>query len=543
MSIRSPDGALTSESFDPLEQFSCVPTKAVNIAKWREDISGATPSDLFFCSLDFQDMNNPDVFELKHDSASEYSMDSAYQSQTSATRRGTTMPEVYQPLAAPDTQTRVNSQFIYSPTLSSDNFNAFTEPQSDMSQMHLPSAAQDVEAGENTFPYANHTSTQDYSPYTTAVQHFPDMGFQQWGSADAQTYNAPFPFVSHPKSSHSLDTTLYLSQDPNEMMFNTQQHLSKPRIDTSVRNSVRSSSYTTQQPLRSSSTHDAGFSFVLSPTSAIPEFEQLLETRTDKEETASNSLAPQSVVDEDELLSPSDAAEAQTMEEEQGKLARSHPLYQAQPDANGKYHCPNEGKAGCAHKPTPLKCNYDKYVDSHLKPFRCNKKACVGVQFSSTACLLRHEREAHGMHGHGSRPHLCHFSDCERSVPGHGFPRRYNLFDHMKRVHDFTGPTNEPSPPAPSQAPTSRKTLSRKRKSTADDGSEKRQKVPKPTAQQQLEQRRGRLQADFLSKKQNIINILTKLSGPNDLRDDIQLTKEVVLLHDISAEFKKSIGG
>jgi hypothetical protein len=147
------------------------------------------------------------------------------------------------------------------------------------------------------------------------------------------------------------------------------------------------------------------------------------------------------------------------------------------------------------------------------------------------------------MHGHGSRPHLCHFTDCERSVPGNGFPRRYNLFDHMKRVHDFTGPTTEPSPPAPNQAPANRKSISRKRKSTADESVEKRQKVAKPTAHQQLEQKRGRLQADFLSKKQNIINILTNLGGPTDLRDDIQLTKEVVLLHDISAEFKKSLGG
>jgi hypothetical protein len=147
------------------------------------------------------------------------------------------------------------------------------------------------------------------------------------------------------------------------------------------------------------------------------------------------------------------------------------------------------------------------------------------------------------MHGHGSRPHLCHFTDCERSVPGNGFPRRYNLFDHMKRVHDFTGPTTEPSPPAPSQAPANRKSISRKRKSTADEPTEKRQKVVKPTAQQQLEQKRGRLQADFLSKKNLLIDILTNLSGPTDLRDDIQLTKEVVQLHDISAEFKKSLGG
>lgn len=72
-----------------------------------------------------------------------------------------------------------------------------------------------------------------------------------------------------------------------------------------------------------------------------------------------------SLMDEDELLSPSDAAAAKDMEDEQGQIARSHPLYQAQPDDNGKYHCPNEGKAGCNHKPTPLKCNYE-YVSPLL---------------------------------------------------------------------------------------------------------------------------------------------------------------------------------
>ena len=71
-----------------------------------------------------------------------------------------------------------------------------------------------------------------------------------------------------------------------------------------------------------------------------------------------------------------------------------------------------------------------------MKPFRCKLEACAKQEFSSTACLLRHEREAHGMHGHGERPHLCYYSGCDRGVQGNGFPRRYNLFDHMKRVHD-----------------------------------------------------------------------------------------------------------
>ena len=244
--------------------------------------------------------------------------------------------------------------------------------------------------------------------------------------------------------------------------------------------------------------------------------------------------------DEDETLLGLQAAEIK-LEEERTKVARNHPLYQQLPDTDGKYHCPEEGKPGCSHKPTPLKCNYDKFVDSHLKPFRCNKETCVGVQFSSTACLLRHEREAHGMHGHGARPHLCHFTDCERAVPGHGFPRRYNLFDHMKRVHQYDGPTTESSPSA-MQAPVQRKAVSRKRKASAGDAGEKRHKIAKLTAEQQRQQRRSNLNREFLNKKQHIIDILTNLEGPNDLRDDIQLTKEVVGLHDICTKYRDDFG-
>lgn len=138
---------------------------------------------------------------------------------------------------------------------------------------------------------------------------------------------------------------------------------------------------------------------------------------------------------------------------------RNHPLYAKGPDADGLFRCPFSAKENCPHQATKLKCNYEydhnhlpttskplaqsnhhllhsKFVDSHLKPFRCRQEACAKQEFSSTACLLRHEREAHGMHGHGDRPHLCFYAGCERGVPGNGFPRRYNLFDHMKRVHD-----------------------------------------------------------------------------------------------------------
>jgi hypothetical protein len=146
------------------------------------------------------------------------------------------------------------------------------------------------------------------------------------------------------------------------------------------------------------------------------------------------------------------------------------------------------------------------------------------------------------MHGHGARPHLCHFRDCERAVPGHGFPRRYNLFDHMKRVHQYDGPTTESSPTATSgQVP--RKAVSRKRKASTEESGEKRQKVAKITAEQQRQQAREQMTQQFLSKKQVLIDILNNLGSPNDLRDDIQLTKEVVGLHDICAKYRENYGG
>ncbi|RKF57924.1 putative c2h2 transcription factor [Erysiphe neolycopersici] len=117
---------------------------------------------------------------------------------------------------------------------------------------------------------------------------------------------------------------------------------------------------------------------------------------------------------------------------------RTHPLYHnAVPQEDGLYHCPweNESGSNCQHKPEKLKCNYDKCVDSHLKPYQCKVASCKGLSFSSTACLLRHEREAHAMHGHGDKPFLCPFEGCDRGIPGKGFPRRWNLCDHIRRVH------------------------------------------------------------------------------------------------------------
>lgn len=125
-----------------------------------------------------------------------------------------------------------------------------------------------------------------------------------------------------------------------------------------------------------------------------------------------------------------------------------------------------------------------KFVDSHLKPYHCKVPSCENARFSSTACLLRHEREAHAMHGHGDKPHMCTYKGCERSLPGNGFPRHWNLRDHMRRVHNDNGPQiqsgagSSPPPAGAAQAPSSR---GRKRKSESSEAKPGRKSSSKPT--------------------------------------------------------------
>lgn len=67
-----------------------------------------------------------------------------------------------------------------------------------------------------------------------------------------------------------------------------------------------------------------------------------------------------------------------------GESARDHALYKnATPRADGLFHCPWEGQPTCNHKPKKLKCNYDKFADSHLKLYCCKAETCEGARFSS----------------------------------------------------------------------------------------------------------------------------------------------------------------
>ena len=153
------------------------------------------------------------------------------------------------------------------------------------------------------------------------------------------------------------------------------------------------------------------------------------------------------------------------------------------------------------------------------------------------------------MHGHGSKPHLCTYPDCERSLPGNGFPRRYNLFDHMKRVHDYTGPT---SPPERSASAEDKRLGGRKRKSApsgSSDTSEKRSKTGSskeemtPASMLPPQSKRDKqmklLRQQFSERKASLGQRLQALQGPADVTPLQQLNEDVAALLRIAGQLNE----
>ncbi|KAK8209281.1 hypothetical protein IWZ01DRAFT_505245 [Phyllosticta capitalensis] len=546
-------------------------TAPVDVALWTQSVSG-TPfsgSDLF--SVGNQEELNTMARNFLHfpkdDEASISSSmdDSAYMSQPDTGRKKSVKTESGSFQLPQDARSQIMEPFqgsnLYSPSLGVDNRGAFHGGQPDMGNMMLPAAA-GSDNGDGNFrmsDFANFGHGQSVSPTDYNMRTQMSNGQTGWSSAEMPNYSAPFAAgpveatfaprqhtyhgrtVSQPifssYSSFGIDSMI---SDPHAMPDQRRARfdqpptaapadMHRPSVHRTVSSDVLSPSSTIMStqfsmfPAGSEFGEDQGFV-------SIGGNEHMLAT------SPPDMIAP-NVASDDMGSDDGDLNGTRASEEAEVKLARTHPLYQAAPQGDDMYHCPYEGQANCTHKPTKLKCNYDKYVDSHLKPFRCKVSSCINVEFSSTACLLRHEREAHGMHGHGSKPHLCAYPDCERAIPGNGFPRRYNLYDHMKRVHDYTTPAQ--SAPGSPRGQAAKRPISRKRKSAQSiDISDKRLKgavFKTNNTARQRDQEKERLRNEWAERLALLNQRLRTITEPKDADSHQQLIDDATALKQVVA--------
>ena len=111
------------------------------------------------------------------------------------------------------------------------------------------------------------------------------------------------------------------------------------------------------------------------------------------------------------------------------------------------------------------------------------------------------------MHGHGEKPYLCTYEGCERSQPGHGFPRQWNLRDHMRRVHHDNGPipAQAPASPPPSSAANTKGRKKGGRKASL--------KAEKPSASSKAVEA---AQTKFREHHKELTNLVSSFTTPDD---------------------------
>lgn len=135
------------------------------------------------------------------------------------------------------------------------------------------------------------------------------------------------------------------------------------------------------------------------------------------------------------------------------------------------------------------------------------------------------------------------YEGCERSVLGSGFPRQWNLRDHMKRVHNDHGSTGG-SPPSATAQPAAK---GRKRKTDVPEQSsapsrkasiksmpavEPKQPASKPLIEQWLDHRKavedilhGLEKPEDARNLQHITEVQKRLSAMAKMTSDLAATK------------------
>ena len=154
---------------------------------------------------------------------------------------------------------------------------------------------------------------------------------------------------------------------------------------------------------------------------------------------------------------------------------------------------------------------------------------------------------------HGAEPHLCHYSGCDRAVPGNGFPRKYNLYDHMRRVHEHMEPMtpdHAPSPAVASQATAQHNGRQpRRRKNSREvDRPERRLshgvtksldagRASANRANDVRLRRQKQLQDDFSQGLAMLSQTVSAVEGPQDASSIHLISENAVKLEQIAREF------
>ncbi|KAF2774224.1 hypothetical protein EJ03DRAFT_257285, partial [Teratosphaeria nubilosa] len=113
-------------------------------------------------------------------------------------------------------------------------------------------------------------------------------------------------------------------------------------------------------------------------------------------------------------------------------------------DADGKFFC--NFAEECIGITFDRKCEWNKHMDKHDRPYRCSHASCAKLQgFTYSGGLLRHEREVHNKHGGPKSQMMCPYPDCKRHT-GKGFTRKENLNEHVRRVHESKGASQSQQP-------------------------------------------------------------------------------------------------
>jgi hypothetical protein len=121
-------------------------------------------------------------------------------------------------------------------------------------------------------------------------------------------------------------------------------------------------------------------------------------------------------------------------EDSPGRQRLNTAIQRPDPPTNkdGKFICSNSPE--CDGYVFDRKCEWNKHMDKHDRPYRCTHQDCAKLQgFTYSGGLLRHEREVHGKHGGPKSQLMCHYPDCKRKHKG--FTRKENLNEHIRRVH------------------------------------------------------------------------------------------------------------